>query len=74
MKGTGIACVGILVFLIAAYLGLGALTAFLWNEVIVGALHFTDYTLDLWTGVGLYVLISIIGGAFRSSGGSSNAK
>ena len=61
-----IAIVIIVAFIFVYILALGGLLAFLWNSIVVNTLHLTTATLDLWTGIGLFILINIIGGAFRN--------
>lgn len=56
----------IIAFVFVYILALGGLLAFLWNSIVVDTLRLTTATLDLWTGIGLFILINIIGGAFRN--------
>jgi hypothetical protein len=60
------AIVAIIGFLILYVIAIGGLLAYLWNNIVVNSLHVTTNTLDLWQGVGLFILLNIIGGAFRS--------
>lgn len=52
--------------LIAAWwLLLGAIIAFLWNALLVGALQLALPTINLWAGIGIVILLTIVGSFFR---------
>lgn len=52
--------------LVAVYFILvGAIFAFLWNAILVGALALSLPTINLWVGIGIVALISLIGSFFR---------
>lgn len=68
MKDVGVGAGFCLLFTILYVLYLlvvGAVIAFLWNWILVDTFKFDIPTLNLWTGLGLAILVSIVVGFFR---------